>query len=138
MTEDDIERRCIILFDGVCNLCNASVSFVLQHERGPDFQFASIQSETGRELLKGCGLPEDYTQAVILIDNGNVYSGSTAALKIGQQLRFPWSVLAHTGFIIPQFFRDWVYRQIANQRYRWFGKREVCMIPTESSKTRFL
>jgi len=138
MTEGKLESQGIILFDGICNLCNASVIFVLRNERKPVFQFSSIQSEAGRKLLRGCGLPEDYNEAVILIDNGKIYSGSTAALKIGQRLRFPWSVLSHAGFIVPKSFRDWVYRQIANHRYRWFGKRDVCMIPTDDSKARFL
>jgi predicted DCC family thiol-disulfide oxidoreductase YuxK len=131
------EQR-IILFDGICNLCNASVIFVLQNERKPVFQFASIQSETGKELLKAGGLPDDYSQAVILIENGIMYSGSTAALRIGQQLRFPWSALSYAGLVVPRFARDWAYGQIAKHRYRWFGKQDVCMVPTGDLKARFL
>ena len=127
-----------ILFDGVCNLCNGSVSFILQNERQPLFQFASIQSEAGQAILERCGLPKDYNQAVVLINKEGVYFGSTAALKIGQQLRFPWSLLSSAGLITPRFIRDWVYQQIALHRYRWFGKRDVCMIPTENLKARFL
>jgi predicted DCC family thiol-disulfide oxidoreductase YuxK len=138
MMDLHIEPQRIILFDGVCNLCNASVIFVLEHEPKPVFQFASIQSEAGKTLLKRCGLPEDYNQAVILIDHGKMYSGSSAALRIGQQLKFPWSFLSSVGLIIPWFVRDWVYAQIAKHRYRWFGKREVCMVPTENLKARFL
>jgi predicted DCC family thiol-disulfide oxidoreductase YuxK len=138
MTEGDIVRQSVILFDGICNLCNASVIFVLRHERKPVFQFASSQSEAGRKLLNWCGFSADYNQAVILIDNGKLYSGSTAALKIGQQLRLPWSFLSYAGFIVPRFIRDWVYRQIAIHRYQWFGKGEVCVIPNENLKTRFL
>src|SRR5215213_11397987 len=110
---DDIAREHIILFDGVCNLCNSSVNFILRHERKPIFKFASIQSGTGRELLNWCGLASDYTKAIILIDTGNIYFGSTAALKIGRTLRFPWSFLAYIGLIVPKFIRDWVYEQIA-------------------------
>jgi len=134
----DILQQKIILFDGVCNLCNSSVVFVLQHEPGPVFRFASIQSETGKELLLSCGLSENYADAVILIENGNFYSGSTAALKIGQSLKFPWSWVATMGFVVPRFLRDWVYRQIAKHRYQWFGKRDVCMVPTKELKARFL
>jgi predicted DCC family thiol-disulfide oxidoreductase YuxK len=105
MTADLLEQR-IILFDGVCNLCNGSVIFVLQREKGPIFKFASIQSEAGKELLKWCGLSEDYKQTVILIDHRKAYFGSTAALKIGQQLKFPWSLFAYLGFIVPGFIRD--------------------------------
>ena len=84
----------IILFDGVCNLCNRSVIFILKRERQSIFRFASLQSEAGQELLKWCGLPADYAQAVLLVDNGNIFFGSTAALKIGQTLKFPWSLLS--------------------------------------------
>ena len=135
---DEILRQKIILFDGVCNLCNGSVTFVLQHETTPIFKFASIQSTAGKELLQRCGLPGDYLEAVILMDNGKIHLGSTAALKIGQSLKFPWSLLASLGFIVPKFIRDWVYRQIAKHRYQWFGKSDVCMLPTEELKARFL
>ena len=138
MRNQEIKRLKIILFDGICNLCNSSVIFILQHERRPDFIFASLQSESGIQLLNWCGLPSDYRQAVILIENGKIYTGSTAALKIGRMLRFPWSFTASLGFIVPEFFRDWVYNQIALHRYQWFGKSEFCMIPTESLKIRFL
>ena len=138
MNDEEIKHQKIILFDGVCNLCNGSVLFILEREKFSVLQFASIQSETGKELLKKYGLPPDYNQAVVLIDSGKIYLGSTAALKIGQGLRFPWSVMSSLGLIVPKFVRDWVYKQIAKYRYRWFGKREVCMIPTEGLKSRFI
>jgi len=138
MNNEEIKQQKIILFDGVCNLCNRSVIFILQREKEHVFQFASIQSEAGQELLEWCNLPLDYNQAVVLIDHERIYLGSTAALKIGQTLKFPWSILSYAGFIVPQLIRDWVYNQIAVNRYQWFGKRDICMIPTESLKTRFL
>jgi predicted DCC family thiol-disulfide oxidoreductase YuxK len=138
MKDEEIEQRRIILFDGVCNLCNGSVIFILRHEKRPDFQFASIQSETGERLLEWCGLPPGYSQAVILIDHGKIYLGSSAALKIGGQLKFPWSFLSHAGLMVPKWIRDWVYRQIASHRYQWFGKSDVCMVPTKEVKRRFL
>jgi len=138
MNDEKVKQRKIILFDGVCNLCNGSVIFILQRENEPVFQFASIQSEAGQKLLTWCGLPQDYSQAVVLIDHGNIYLGSTAALKIGQTLKFPWSFLSYLGFLIPGSIRDWVYNQIARNRYQWFGKRDVCMLPTENLKARFL
>jgi predicted DCC family thiol-disulfide oxidoreductase YuxK len=128
----------IILFDGVCNLCNSSVIFILKQERKPIFRFASLQSEAGQELLKWCGLPTDYAQAILLVDNGNIFFGSAAALKIGQALKLPWSLLSYLGFVVPKSIRDWAYSQIAKHRYQWFGKREFCMIPTEHLKARFL
>ena len=138
MNEIDIDRQKIILFDGVCNLCNSSVIFVLQREIKPIFKFASIQSETGKQLLHWCGLPGDYSEAVVLIDHAKVYLGSTAALKIGSTLKFPWSALSGAGLLVPKFIRDGVYKQIGLYRYEWFGKREFCMVPTEQLKARFL
>ena len=138
MNTEAIHQGKIILFDGVCNLCNRSVNFVLQREKQPVFQFASIQSEPGQRLLVWCRLPKGFNQAVVLIDHGQVYLGATAALKIGRELRFPWSFLSHAGSLVPAFVRDWVYKQIARNRYQWFGKRDVCMIPTQSLKARFL
>jgi|ERR671923_2467693 predicted DCC family thiol-disulfide oxidoreductase YuxK len=138
MNNEEIQLQKIILFDGVCNLCNGSVIFILEREQRQIFKFASIQSETGKELLEWCGLLKDFNQAVILIDEGRVYLGSTAALKIGQYLKFPWSFLSSSGFIIPKFIRDWVYGQIAKHRYQWFGKRDVCMVPTQELKARFI
>lgn len=135
---NDARGRQIVLFDGICNLCNGSVIFILQRERGPLFKFASIQSEAGKELLKWCGLPADYAQALILIENDEIYLGSTAALKIGQTLKFPWSFLSYAGFMVPKFLRDWVYEQIARHRYQWFGKRDVCMVPTKELQSHFL
>lgn len=138
MIEGKLGQRRLILFDGMCNLCNASVIFVLQHERQPIFKFISLQSGVGQRLLSRCGLPADYTQAVILIDKGKIDFGSTAALKIGQTLKFPWAVLSDLGLLVPKLIRDWVYAQIAEHRYRWFGKRDICMVPSEELKKRFL
>ena len=133
-----MSRQKLILFDCVCNLCNGSVAFILKREKEPVFRFASIQSEAGQKLLEWCGLPRDFDQAIVLIDQGTIYLGSTAALKIGQTLKFPWSVLCYAGLLVPAFARDWVYKQIALNRYQWFGKRDVCMIPTASLTSRFL
>jgi predicted DCC family thiol-disulfide oxidoreductase YuxK len=133
----NIQRQHIILFDGICNLCNSSVNFILKHEKSPLFHFASIQSETGKELLQWCGLSEDFSEAVIYIENGKVHQGSTAALKIGQRLKFPWSAISSVGLLMPKIFRDWVYRRIGTHRYQWFGKREMCMVPTKELKVRF-
>ena len=135
---EQLEQQKIILFDGVCNLCNGSVVFILQRENEPVFQFASIQSEAGKALLRWCRLPEDYSQAVVLIEYGRVYLGSTAALKVGRTLKFPWSFVSFAGLIVPKLIRDWFYNKIAVNRYRWFGKREVCLVPSEHLKARFL
>jgi len=136
MNKETIRHQKIILFDGVCNLCNGSVIFIFKREKGPIFKFASIQSEAGKELLEWCRLPKDFNQAVILMDEGQIYLGSTAALKIGQYLKFPWSVLSSIGLFVPKWFRDWVYTQIAKHRYQWFGKRDKCIVSTKSLRVR--
>ena len=137
MSEKNIKNQKVVVFDGICNLCNGSVQFILKWEKSPRFQFASIQSEGGKELLKWCGLPMGYREAIVMIDNGKIYLGSTAALKIGQDLKFPWSVLSSIGLLFPKFLRDWVYRQIAQHRYQWFGKTDRCMVPTQGLRSRF-
>lgn len=138
MNTKEIKGQHIVLFDGVCNLCNSSVKFILKHERSPIFRFASIQSEAGKELLTGCGLPQDFSDAVIYIDNGKVHQGSTAALRIGKKLNFPWSVISSVGLLVPSTIREWVYRQIGTHRYQWFGKQDTCMVPTIELRARFL
>lgn len=137
MRTEEIRQQHLILFDGVCNLCNGSVIFILKHEKEPIFRFASIQSETGKQLLNWCGLPQEFSDAVIYIENGKIRLGSTAALKIGQRLKFPWSGISSAGLLVPKIFRDWVYDQIGVHRYQWFGKRDVCMIPTKELRARF-
>jgi predicted DCC family thiol-disulfide oxidoreductase YuxK len=138
MRDEEIKKQNIILFDGVCNLCNRSVIFVLQHEKSSDFLFASVQSDAGRQLSNWCRLPSEYMQAVIYIENGNIHAGSTAALKIGQRLKLPWSMLSSWGLLFPGSIREWVYNLIAARRYQWFGKRDVCMVPTRELQARFL
>ena len=135
--EFDIQHQHIILFDGVCNLCNGSVLFILKHEPSPIFHFASLQSETGKELLQRYGLSQDFNDAVIYLENGKMHQGSTAALKIGQRLKFPWAIISSVGLLVPRIIRDWVYYQIGTHRYQWFGKRDVCMVPTKELKARF-
>ena len=137
MLEEEIQAQHIVLFDGICNLCNSSIQFILRHEKAPVFQFASIQSQSGKKLLTWCGLPPDFSDAVIYIENGRNHLGSTAALKIGQRLKFPWSLLASMGLFVPTIVRDWVYNQIGKHRYQWFGKRAVCMVPTKEWRARF-
>jgi predicted DCC family thiol-disulfide oxidoreductase YuxK len=137
MRDEELNRQHVILFDGICNLCNGSVIFILKHEASPMFRFAALQSETGKGLLRWCGLPQDFSDAVIYIENGQIHLGSTAALKIGKRLRFPWSMISSSGLLVPKMIRDGIYRQIGIHRYRWFGKREVCMIPTRELKARF-
>ncbi len=127
----------IILFDGVCNLCTNSVQFVIKHDKQGKFKFAALQSETGQALLKQYGLPQTGFDSFVLVQSEKVYLKSTAALYVAKQLDGPVKLLI--GFIIvPAFIRNAVYNLIAKNRYKWFGKRDHCMIPTPALKARFL
>ncbi|MFI5154601.1 MAG: thiol-disulfide oxidoreductase DCC family protein [Chitinophagales bacterium] len=127
----------IILFDGVCNLCNASVQFVLKRDRKKQFRFASLQSDAGRQLLSSFGLPVDAIHSFVLIEGERAYERSTALLRVCRQLGAAWPML-YILIIIPKFIRDPVYNLIARNRYKWFGKREECWLPGDDLKSRFL
>ncbi|MFT3822315.1 MAG: thiol-disulfide oxidoreductase DCC family protein [Chitinophagaceae bacterium] len=127
----------IILFDGVCNLCNGSVQFVLKRDKTDQFLFGSLQSNTGQEYLQRFNLPADTFSSFMLIEDGKLYTRSTAALRVLKHLGRGWQLLY--GFIIvPRFIRDTVYNWIAKNRYKWFGKQESCWLPTPALKARFL
>lgn len=127
----------IILFDGVCNLCNRAVQFIIKHDKKNIFRFASLQSEAGRKLLSEYSLPLNELNSFILIENGKAYSRSTGALRVVKKLNgiLPW---LYSFIIIPKIFRDSIYNWVAKNRYQWFGKKEECMIPTPELKARFL
>jgi len=127
----------IILFDGVCKLCNASVQFVIKKDPQGKFHFASLQSETGQDLLKKHGLKIQNFDTFILLQNGQIFQKSTAALKVSRQLKGLWPVL-YIFIFIPPFIRDAFYNLIAKNRYKLFGKKETCMIPTPAIQERFL
>ena len=132
-----MQTRQIILFDGVCNLCNGAVQFVIKHDPHAKFTFASLQSDTGKKLLEAHNLPSNQLNSFVLIQEERTYTKSTAALKVVMQLTGLIKLLY--GFIIvPVFIRNAVYQLIANNRYKWFGKKEACMIPSPSLKQRFL
>lgn len=126
-----------ILFDGVCNLCNGSIQFILKRDPESRFRFASLQSESGRRLVAENGLDPDVLSSVILIEDGKVYRESTAALRIARHMSGAWKLL-RVLVLIPRPIRDAVYRMIARNRYRWFGKSETCWLPTPELRARFL
>lgn len=127
----------VILFDGICNLCNNAVQFVLKHDKKKLFRFASLQSDFGKSILIKYGLPTDNFNSFVLILNGKAYTKSTAALSVAKMLSGPMKLLY--GFIIvPAFIRNGVYNVIANNRYKWFGKKESCMLPSPDVAARFL
>jgi predicted DCC family thiol-disulfide oxidoreductase YuxK len=126
-----------ILFDGVCNLCNGFVRFVIARDPAARFRFAALTSPAAAEPLRRAGVAGPLPDSMILIENGRAYLRSDAPLRIARGLRFPWPLLY--GFIVvPRFIRDRVYDLIAARRYRWFGRRDACMIPTPELKQRFL
>lgn len=127
----------IILFDGVCNLCNGAVQFIIRNDAHGNFKFASLQSDFAKNILKRFDIPVGDLQSILLIDNDKVYQKSDAALEIAKNLKGVWSGFYVLRFI-PRFFRDGVYQFIAKNRYRTFGKMESCMIPTPELKSRFL
>lgn len=131
------DNKNIILFDGVCNLCNGFVQFVIKRDEKARFKFASLQSEIGQEILHKHNLPVDELTSVIYVQNEKVFLRSEAALRIAAQLDGIWE-LSRILLVFPTPLRDFVYNIIAKNRYRIFGKREECMLPTAELKSRFL
>ncbi|HUB78122.1 MAG TPA: DCC1-like thiol-disulfide oxidoreductase family protein [Bryobacteraceae bacterium] len=123
----------IVLFDGVCNLCNGLVQFVLKRDARRRFRFASLQSEAARRALQG----EPPAETIVLIERGKTHLKSAAALRIARGLRFPWPLL-YGLVVVPRPLRDMIYDWVARHRYAWFGKRESCMLPSPQMRGRFL
>jgi predicted DCC family thiol-disulfide oxidoreductase YuxK len=134
--ETPADEHPVILFDGVCNLCNASVHFIIRNDPRRIFRFAALQSPAAAALLQSASagpLPD----SLVLVENNQVHTRSTAILRIARRLRSPFP-LAVAFIILPTPLRDWIYNIIARRRYRWFGKRDSCMVPTPELAARFL
>lgn len=127
----------LILFDGVCNLCSGAVQFVLRRDRAARFRFASLQSAAGQRELARAGVLGKVPDSIVLLAGGRVRVKSAAALAIARGLRFPWPLLS-VFWLVPFPLRDLVYDWIARNRYRWFGKRDECWVPTAELRSRFL
>lgn len=127
----------VLLFDGVCNFCNGTVNFVIRRDPKSKIQFAPLQSNTGSELAKQFGISAGDLQSFVFIEKGKAYNRSTAALKVCTYLNAGWS-LCRIFLGVPLFIRDGIYNWIAKNRYKWFGKKETCMIPSADVKARFL
>ena len=127
----------IILFDGVCNFCDDSINFVIKHDKRNYFKFAPLQSERGGELLDKYKINRAETDSVVLVENDRAYTHSTAALRIAKGLGGIWS-LAYIFIVVPKFIRDAAYNVIARNRYKWFGKKDACMLPTPEIREKFL
>ena len=136
MTQERNQKP-IILFDGVCNLCNRSVQFILKKDKRKKFLFATLQGTKGREILQKFSLPANYLNSFILADGEKIYTKSTAALRMLKILGRGWN-LFYMFIIIPPFIRDTVYNMIAKYRYKWFGKKDLCMVPGPEVRERFI
>jgi predicted DCC family thiol-disulfide oxidoreductase YuxK len=133
----NLKNKSIILFDGVCNFCNSSVNFIIKHDKKEHFLFASLQSDVAKEILLQFNERKNTGNSIILISGEHLYTKSTAALNIAKKLN-SGICLTYVFIIIPSYLRDWVYDIIAKNRYKWFGKKENCMIPSAKIKERFL
>jgi predicted DCC family thiol-disulfide oxidoreductase YuxK len=136
-TAAELAAHPVMLYDGVCNVCNASVQWVIRHDPNAIFRFAALQSPIARELLKHTPIDPSQLNSVILIDGARVLTASDALIAIARRLGPPWS-FARVFQPLPRFVRDGVYRVVARNRYRMFGKREACLVPTEGVRGRFL
>lgn len=127
----------VLLFDGVCNLCNGSVQFIIERDHKKQFMFASLQSEKGQELLRKFNLPTDNFDSFVLVEGDQFYTKSTASLRVFSRFDGLWKLLKIALFI-PTFLRNPFYSIIAKNRYKWFGKQESCWLPTPELQNRFL
>ena len=127
----------VILFDGVCNLCEGFVQFVIRNDPDALFRFAPLQSEPGRERLQVCGLDDEGIESVVLVADGQCYRKSDAVIRTATRLGWPYRLLGPTR-ILPRSVRDLAYDFVADRRYRWFGQKDQCLMPTPDIKSRFL
>ena len=132
-----MHQESILLFDGHCSLCNAAVDFVLKRDAKKKMLLASIQGSAGQRVLKIYQLPPSYLETLVLVEEGQVYLGSTAALRVARLLRGGWP-LFYALIIIPKGVRDRIYQWIGKNRYKWFGRRASCRMPTASERAHFL
>ncbi len=129
----------LILFDGVCNLCNSSVLYVIKRDTNNAFLFAPLQSKIGKSIINEFNIDTAKTDSIILYKpkERKIYHKSSAALQVAKQLSFPTKLMA-VFFIVPKLIRNWVYHYVAKNRYKWYGKKDACMIPTPELKSKFL
>jgi predicted DCC family thiol-disulfide oxidoreductase YuxK len=139
MSPEAEQPQSIVLFDGVCNLCNNTVHLIIERDPAARFRFASLQSARERELLAPFGVkpPEGDPDSILLLEGGELYSHSGAALRIARRMSGAFKLL-WVFIVVPWFVRDLVYRFIARNRYRWFGREQACWMPTPELKARFL
>lgn len=134
---NDLNEKGVVLFDGVCNFCNSSVNFIIRHDKNDYFRFTPLQSEIGKRISERYNLEYGNLKSVILVENGKIYTRTTAALKIARKLSGAWPLL-YAFIVIPAPLRDIVYNIIAKYRYKWWGEMDACMIPTPEVRKKFL
>jgi predicted DCC family thiol-disulfide oxidoreductase YuxK len=127
----------LIIFDGVCNFCEASVNFIIDHDAGGTFRFVPSQTPLGEALQQKYAINTTTLDTVVLIREGDVFTESEAAFEIARELDGAWRYLSAVR-LVPRPLRDWAYRLIARNRYRWFGRKQICMVPTAELRARFL
>lgn len=138
MARGETAGKGVVLFDGVCNLCNGAVNFIITRDPQARFRFAALQSPVGAALLADHGLAvHGEPDTLYLVEGGLLYARSTAALRIARRLRGAWPLLALL-LVVPRPVRDAVYSWVARHRYRWFGRADTCRVPTPELKARFL
>ncbi|RLM72757.1 thiol-disulfide oxidoreductase DCC family protein [Halorubrum sp. Atlit-26R] len=137
MDEDIPEDAAVVLFDGVCNLCSGFVQFIFPRDPEGKYRFASLQSDVGRELLADHDLPTDELESIVLIEDGEAYVKSAAVIRIAAGLGGAYRLLAPFRHV-PRSVRDRVYDFVADNRYRWFGKKDRCMMPSGDVESRFI
>jgi predicted DCC family thiol-disulfide oxidoreductase YuxK len=127
-----------LLFDGVCNLCNGWVDFVIRRDPRGNIRFAALQSPAGRKALQEIDMSADYLDSIILLDtDGRILTASSAVLTALRKMKWPWPLLFAL-VIVPKPIRDFIYQRVARSRYRWFGKRDTCRVPAPEEEERFL
>ncbi|WP_456437316.1 thiol-disulfide oxidoreductase DCC family protein [Psychroserpens sp.] len=138
MIQDLPKQKQLILFDGVCNLCNSSILYVIKHDKSNRFLFAPLQGEAGKQIIKKFNVDTSNTDSILLYSEKKGLSvKSSAAIHIVKHLGFPRNLMT-VFFIVPTFIRNWVYDFVARNRYKWYGKKDACMIPTPELTSKFL
>jgi predicted DCC family thiol-disulfide oxidoreductase YuxK len=127
----------VVLYDGMCNLCSGVVAFTLRRNQKGHLRYAALQSESGRNILRECGLDSDRIDSFVLVENGAAYMKSSAALRLAKHLGGAWP-LASALLVVPRFLRDAAYDFVARNRYRWFGRRQSCLLMRPEFRSRFL
>jgi len=136
-SDPNATRPPVLIFDGVCNLCEALVIFIIKRDKGAVFRFATAQSETGQRLQKQYGVDAIGDTTMILLKDDHIFVQSDAAIQVAKQLDGPWKLLAVLA-VIPRPLRDACYRWIGNNRYKWFGSKSHCLMPTRELEARFI